>query len=264
MGVRIKMFNKSTTDKLIEMRLTAMSDAFRNQINDSKMKDVAFEDRFGMMVDIEYTSRKNNRLKRLIRNAEFEQPGVSIIDIDYSSGRKLNKALITRLASCEYIAEYRNLFITGATGSGKSYMACAFGMEACKQYYTVKYVRLPDLLLELESARNEGKFQRELSKYTKPLLLIIDEWLLIKPTGAETKSLFELIHKRRKKSSTIFCSQFRPEGWYERLGGEDNTLADAILDRIVHDSYKINIECIDPSKDLSMREVYGLDKIVSE
>jgi DNA replication protein DnaC len=258
------MFSKSTIDKLIEMRLTVMADAFRNQMNDPKMKDIPFDDRLGMLVDIEYTSRKNNRLKRIIKGADLEQSGASIMEIDYASGRKLNKALITRMASCEYIMECRNLFITGAAGSGKTYMACAFGMEACKQYYTVKYVRLPDLLLVLEASRNEGKFQKELSKYTKPALLIIDEWLLIKPNVAETKSLFELIHKRRKKTSTIFCSQFRQEGWYERLGGEDNTLADAILDRIVHDSYKINIESIDPSKDLSMREVYGLDKSNSE
>ena len=125
------------------MRLTAMSDAFRNQLNDAKMADVPFEDRFGMIVDIEYTSRKNNRLKRLIKNAGFDQSDARIMDIDYTSGRKLNKQLITRLATCEYIAEYRNIFITGATGCGKTYMACAFGMEACKQYFTTKYVRLP-------------------------------------------------------------------------------------------------------------------------
>jgi DNA replication protein DnaC len=258
------MTNQSTINKLIEMRMTSMADAFRNQLTDIKMKDVPFEDRLGMLVDIEYSSRKNNRLKRLIKNAEFDQPGASVMDINYTSGRKLNKQLIAKLASCEYISEYRNIFITGATGSGKTYMACAFGMEACKQYYTTKYVRLPDLLIDLEMARNEGTYKKVMAKYANPLLLIIDEWLLLKPNENECKDIFELLHRRRKKSSTIFCSQYRADGWYEQLGGNDGPLADAILDRIVHDAYKINIESIDPSKDISMREVYGLDKILSE
>lgn len=105
------------------------------------MKDAPFEDRFGMLVDVEYISRKNNRLKRLIRKAESEQQGASIAGIDYTSGRKLNRDLINRLATCEYIAEYRNIFIIRAIGSGKTYIACAFWMEACKQYYTVRYIR---------------------------------------------------------------------------------------------------------------------------
>jgi DNA replication protein DnaC len=258
------MTNQSTIDKMIEMRLTAMADAFRNQLNDSKVKEIPFEDRLGMLVDIEYSSRKNNRLRRLIRNAEFDQPEASVMDIDYTSGRKLNKSLIQRLATCEYITEHRNLFITGATGSGKSYMACALGMEACKQYYNTKYVRLPDLLIDLEMARNEGTYKKVMGKYSNPLLLIIDEWLLLKPTDSEQKDIFELLHRRRKKSSTILCSQYRSDGWYEQLGGDAGPLADAILDRIVHDAYKINIESIDPTKDVSMREVYGLDKSLSE
>lgn len=144
----------------MEMRLTAMADAFRSQQDDPKLKTVPFEDRFGMLVDIEFSSRKNNRLKRLIKNAGFDQPDASIMDINYTSGRKLNKELIRRLATCEYITEHRNLFITGATGCGKTYMACAFGMEACKQYFNTRYVRLPDLLIDLELDRTDGTYKK--------------------------------------------------------------------------------------------------------
>ena len=258
------MTNQSTADKLIEMRLTAMADAFNNQMNDHKYNELSFEDRFGMLVDIEYNSRKSNRLKRLIKNAGFDQPDASIMDINYTSGRKLSKTKIKSLAACDYITEHRNLIITGATGCGKTYMACAFGMEACKQYYNTRYVRLPDMLMDLEIARTEGNYRKVMSKYANPVLLILDEWLLLKPTESEQKDILELIHSRRKKSSTIFCSQYEFEEWYDQLGGVNSPLSEAIIDRIAYDSYKIKITSIDKDHDKSMREVYGLDKTLRE
>ena len=139
-------------------------------------------------------------------------------------------------------------------------MACAFGMEACKQYFNTKYVRLPDLLIDLEIARTEGNYRKVMAKYANPLVLVLDEWLLLKPTESEQKDIFGLLHRRRKKSTTIFCSQYEFEEWYDQLGGNASPLADAIIDRIAHDSYRINITSIDPEHDRSMREVYGLDK----
>lgn len=161
-----------------------------------------------MLVDIEYGNRKNNRQKLLIRNAGFDQPEANIMDINYTSGRRLNKELINRLATCEYISEHRNLFITGATGCGKTYMACTFGMEACMQYSNTRYVRMPDLLMDLDIARTEGNYRKVMAKYSNPVLLILDKWVLLKPTDTEQKDIFELLHRRRKKSSTIFCSQY--------------------------------------------------------
>ena len=111
-------------------------------------------------------------------------------------------------------------------------MACAFGMEACKQYFNTKYVRLPDLLIDLELARDNSNYKKIMAKYANPVLLILDEWLLLKPTESEQRDIFELLHRRRKKSSTIFCSQYEFEEWYDQLGGEASPLADAIIDRI--------------------------------
>lgn len=250
------MTTQLTINKLVEMRLTAMADAFRNQLRDNALNNLSFEERIELLVDIEYTSRKNNRLKRLIRNANFDQSYASIGDLNYSAGRKLDKSQINRLATCEYIADKHNIIIMGAAGAGKSYLACAFGMEACKHYYTVKYVRLPELLTDLAVARGEGIYKKVLSQYRKVNLLILDEWMLVSLTETEARDLLEIIHARHKKASTIFCSQFSPAGWHAKIG--EATLADAILDRIVHDSYTIEIHS--DGSDRSMREVYGINK----
>ena len=143
-------------------------------------------------------------------------------------------------------------------------MACAFGMEACRRYYNTKYVRLPDLLMDLEIGRKDGNYRKVMAKHANPVVLILDEWLLLKPTDVGQKDIFELLHRRRKKSSTIFCSQYVFEEWYDQLGGDDSPLADAIIDRIADDSYRINITSIDAAHDISMREVYGLAKELRE
>jgi len=146
------MTNEETIGKLTAMHFTAMANAFREQLKTPALANLSFEERLGILTDIEWTSRKNHRLKKLIQDAHFDQTQAHIADINYTAKRQLDPALISRLASCSYIEEKHNLIILGATGSGKSYLSCAFGIEACKQFYSVKYVRLPDLLTDLAIA----------------------------------------------------------------------------------------------------------------
>jgi DNA replication protein len=234
------MLNEMTKQKLYEMKLSAMAKAYHNQIDDPSMKSFSFEERLGMMVDAEWAGRRNNRLGRLIRNADFQIGGACIEGIEYHDDRKLNREHISQLATCEYIAEKHNIIILGAAGAGKTYLSCAFGMAACRQFYSVKYVRLPELLNELAVARDEGQFQKAIALYKKAGLLILDEWLLLPLRETEARDLLEIVEARHKRGSTIFSSQFAPAGWHAKIG--EGTLADAILDRIVHDSYTIVIE----------------------
>jgi DNA replication protein DnaC len=245
------MTNESTLTKLHEMRLSAMAEQFHEQIKNSQYNEMSFEDRFALMVDIEWSRRKNNKLDRLIRNANLRYNQACIEDIEYHPDRRLDKTQILRLASCTYIQDKHNLIIKGASGNGKSYLACAFGIAACRQFYTVKYVRLPDLLEELAIARGEGIYQKVMKSYKKVELLILDEWLLTSLKESEARDLLEIVEARHQVVSTIFCSQFDTQGWYEKIG--EATLADAILDRIIHDSYNIFID-----GEISMRERHGI------
>ncbi|NLV49313.1 MAG: ATP-binding protein [Clostridiales bacterium] len=249
------MTNEATIKRLIEMRLTAMANALIHQMRDNSADNLSFEERIGLLVDVEYTSRKNNKLKRLVKNARFDQPQASIADINYTATRKLDKGKITRLAGCGFISEKHNIIIMGASGAGKSYIACALGMEACKQFYSVKYIRLPELLEDLAVARDTGGAKRLLAQYRKYDLLIIDEWMLVSLKESEARDVLEIVHSRHKRASTIFCSQFAPAGWHAKIG--ETTLADAILDRIVYDSFTIEIHG-DKDNDKSMREFYGI------
>jgi len=246
--------SNATYEKLRSMRLGAMAEAYKQQLSDIGMCNLSFEERMTLLTDIEWTSRKNNRLKRLIADARFDQPQAHLGDIDFSPRRELNRAQILMLGDCNYISDCRNVVIMGAAGSGKSYIGCALGMEACKQSYTVRFVRMPALLEELKVAAGTGTLSKAYKDYTKVNLLILDDWMLIKLTSEESRFVYELVHRRHKTASTDFCSQFSPAGWHQRVSEE--TLADAILDRIVYDSYVVEIKSQDDAP--SMREKYGL------
>ena len=234
------MLSNNTVGKLHEMKLSVMAKAFREQIDGENVSDLSFEERFGLLVDAEWAARKTNRLRRLIQNAGYEIPGACIEDIEYHSDRKLDKAQIARLATCKYIDEHHNIIILGATGNGKTYLSNAFGMAASRNFYTVRYIRLPELLGELAIARGEGRYQKAVKQYKQAKLLIIDEWLLFPISESDARDILDIVNARHKRASTIFCSQFAPEGWYHKIG--EPAVADAICDRIVHDSYTILID----------------------
>ena len=234
------MLNEATISRLYEMRLSTMAASYRQQMSDNGINKFSFDERFGLLVDTEWTARKNNRLKRIIRSADFPLSGACVEDIEYRADRKLNLEQITQLATCAYIPEKHNIIILGATGTGKTYLSCAFGISACRHFYSVKYIRLPDLLDELSVARGEGIFRKVIQGYKKIDLLILDEWLLCPLNDSESRDLLEIVEARYNRCSTLFSSQFDPAGWQVKIG--EGPLAESVLDRIIHDSYIILIE----------------------
>jgi DNA replication protein DnaC len=203
------------------------------------MNEMAFEERFGLLVDAEWSARKSNRLKRLIKNASYSISGACVENIAFHADRKLDKSLIARLATCTYIHENHNVIILGATGVGKTYLACALGIAANRSFLTTRYARLPDLLSDLAIARADGTYRKVIKQYTQAKLLILDEWLLFPLKETESRDLLEIIEARINQGSTIFCSQFDVDGWYPKIG--QPSLADAVCDRIVHNSHTIVI-----------------------
>ena len=233
------MLDNNTVRKLHEMKLSAMAAAFQKQLQDSSFADMLFEERFGMLADAEWTARKNNRLKRLIRSADYAFPNACLEDVEYHADRRLDKALIARLGTCGYIDEFHNIIILGATGSGKTYLACALAQKACREGKRCLYFHFPELLQELSISRAEGSQRLLVRKLATRDLLVIDDWLR-EPVSAEiARGLADLMDDRFRNKSTLFVTQFPVAEWHGRF--QDPTLADAVLDRIVHDSYRIEL-----------------------
>jgi DNA replication protein DnaC len=249
------MLDNNTVSKLKEMKMGVMAANFQRQLADKAVSELSFEERVGLIVDAEWMSRKNNRMKRLIRNTGFSMPEACVEGIEYHPDRELDKALILRLSTCNFVEEHHNVIILGATGSGKSYLANAFGVAAARMFHTVRYVRLPDLLGELAIARAEGTYRKVMKQLKQINLLILDEWMLYQMKEVEARDLLEIAEARYKKASTIFCSQHDVGDWHNKIG--ESTVADAILDRIVHDSYRIVIAS-DHDDSISMRQRKGL------
>lgn len=231
--------NNQTVEKLCQMKLHGMAAGFHEQLQNPNIGELCFEDRFAMIVEKEWTSRENRKLAIRLKTAKLKRQA-SIEDIDFRHPRGLDKAMTLSLATCEWIRNHHNVVITGPTGIGKSYLAEALAHKACREGLSAVYYRCPRLFRELAIAKGDGSYLKLLNRIAKMDLLVIDDWGLAPLNDSERRDLLELMEDRHALRSTIITSQFPIPKWYELIG--DPTIADAILDRIVHVAHKINLK----------------------
>jgi DNA replication protein DnaC len=232
------MLKHPTLDGLQALKLTGMVAALTDQLTTPDIDELAFEERLGLLVDREITERDNRRLTSRLRRAKLRHTA-ALEDIDYRNPRGLDKGLIQSLASCQWAKEHLNILITGPTGVGKTWLACALAHKACREGYTAQYLRLTRLLRELMIAKGDGRYPKLLANLAKVDVLLLDDWGLMKLTAENRRDLLEVLEDRHGSRSTIATSQLPIEEWHNVIG--DPTLADAILDRLVHNAYKINL-----------------------
>jgi DNA replication protein DnaC len=233
------MLTHPTLEKLRTLRFNGMAHALEEQMHIPEIDSLSFEERLGLLVDREMTDRENRRLTTRLRKAKLRQ-SASVEDIDYRHPRGLDRSLLTRLQSCQWIREQHNLLIAGPTGTGKSFLACALAHKACREGYSAHYTRLPRMLQELHIAKADGRYGKLLTSYAKTDLLVFDDWGLSKFNQEQSHDILEILEDRHGLRSTLITSQFPVDTWHELIG--DPTLADAILDRLVHNAYTINLK----------------------
>ena len=232
------MLTQQTLDSLRTLRLPAMAQAYAEQMADPKMAELSFDERLAMLVDREIVARENKRLARLIREAKLRL-NACVEEIDYTHARGLDRSVIAGLRSCRWIEERLNVVITGPTGVGKSFIACALGNLACRNGYSTRYYRLSRLLSELNMAKADGSYVRTLQRLSKIQVLIIDDLGLADMTIQDSRDLLKILDDRVGTRSTIIASQIPVEHWHETLA--DPTVADAIMDRVIHTSHRIKL-----------------------
>ena len=226
-------------DKLQTLRFFGMLKAFEEQINMPDIENLSFEERLGLLVDRETADRQNRRFNTRLRKAKLRQ-NACIEDIDFRHQRGLDKSLVMQLASGKWIKEAHNVIIIGPTGVGKTYLACALAHKACQLDYSALYFRLPRLLQQLDIAKGDGRYANILKTFTKTHLLVIDDWGLNKLIKEQSHDLLEILEDRHRLRSTLITSQLPVDHWHEIIGNP--TLADAILDRLVHNAFRINLK----------------------
>jgi DNA replication protein DnaC len=233
------MLKHPTLDQLRAMKLDGMADAFVELAAQDRSRELDHAEWLGLLIDREIANRGTKRFQARLRAARLRQSQASIEDVDYRTPRQLDKAVFQQLASSRWIAEHRNLAICGPCGIGKSWLACALAQKACRDGHTVYYVRVPRLFADLELAHGDGRFAKLFRLLTRADLLILDDWGPDRLTASQRRDLMEIVEDRYGTGSTLITSQLPVESWHEVIG--EPTFADAILDRLVHNAYRLNL-----------------------
>jgi DNA replication protein DnaC len=234
------MLNEPTIEKLRALRLGAMVAAWEEQQRSAEVVALGFDERLAMLVEAEWCARENKRVGRSLKEAKLRLSQACIEDVQYSARRELDKAVVRQLASCRWVREHQAVLITGSTGTGKTYLACALAHQACRSGFRASYRRAPRLFDELRLARADGSYPKLLARFARVDVLVIDDFAIAPIADTERRDLLEILEDRHEARATIITSQIDPKHWYDYL--TDPTTADAICDRVLHTAHRIALK----------------------